>query len=356
MFPLYYTILMSFTSGMAMAAMLFCCLYIFINKPRYRFQYTFGILTMLWAFLFMGNLFVALCEASTRLTYINTVMLTVDYWIVGGLMLFVVELLLPNRLKLFNQLLFLVPYIFFTVLYLVTGNDTVYYVENYVTLVLCVVLYVLMEMRISDYSRKLIDNVSNIDRLDLRWVAKVLRLMMVCLMLWLIESLSQFRIFHNQSVQILNVAVDVMYNLSVSTIVIFISLKLVRQEIYNEDAANEADPVSQIVKKGMFSNLDEIIREKEYYLDKNLSLVSLATLLGTNRQYLSNYINQGLRLNFYDYINGLRVERAEEIISKAEGNINMEDVAEMSGFNSYSTFRRFFSKKNGVSPSRFKKA
>lgn len=103
------------------------------------------------------------------------------------------------------------------------------------------------------------------------------------------------------------------------------------------------------------SDIDVIIREKGYYLNNNITLTALARELGMNRSYLSAYINKNHNSNFCNYINNMRLEKAEEILRTDNPNINLEDVAIRSGFNSYSTFRRAFVKKHSVSPSVFRK-
>ncbi|MCR4878629.1 MAG: helix-turn-helix domain-containing protein, partial [Bacteroidales bacterium] len=80
-----------------------------------------------------------------------------------------------------------------------------------------------------------------------------------------------------------------------------------------------------------------------------------ATLLGTNRQYLSTYINQEKQKTFYDYINDFRLEEAKALMDGMNSDrlYSLDEVAGMSGFNSYSTFLRSFAKKYGLTPSKY---
>ena len=107
----------------------------------------------------------------------------------------------------------------------------------------------------------------------------------------------------------------------------------------------------------MDKNIEMLIRENRYYLDKTLTVQKLATCLGTNRQYLSNYINQEKKTTFYDYINDFRLEEAKNLLECQEGGrpYSMEEISSLSGFNSYSTFLRAFAKKYGQTPSRYLK-
>ena len=86
----------------------------------------------------------------------------------------------------------------------------------------------------------------------------------------------------------------------------------------------------------------------------HLTLAELAADLGTNRTTLSSYINNGLGTTFYDYVNSNRLEYTEKLLSDPGTKYSAEQLAELSGFNSLSTFRRAFSKKYGISPQQYR--
>ncbi len=101
------------------------------------------------------------------------------------------------------------------------------------------------------------------------------------------------------------------------------------------------------------SRLEECMGQERAYLNPKLTLSELALRVGTNRTYLSNYINQTLHQTFFDYINSLRLTYATELLVST--NLTLEVLAERSGFNSLSTFRRCFLQTYGCSPSAYKK-
>ncbi|MBR2193620.1 MAG: helix-turn-helix transcriptional regulator [Bacteroidaceae bacterium] len=93
--------------------------------------------------------------------------------------------------------------------------------------------------------------------------------------------------------------------------------------------------------------------EEHAFLNPKLTLSELALRVGTNRTYLSNYINQTLHQTFFDYINSLRLKYATELLTTT--NLTLEVIAERSGFNSLSTFRRCFLQNYSTSPSVYRK-
>ncbi len=99
--------------------------------------------------------------------------------------------------------------------------------------------------------------------------------------------------------------------------------------------------------------LGELMSEEKIYLNPKLTLSELALRVGTNRTYLSNYINQVLHLTFFDYVNSLRLDFANDLLLNT--NFTLEVIAEKSGFNSLSTFRRCFMQRHDCSPSAYRK-
>lgn len=101
-------------------------------------------------------------------------------------------------------------------------------------------------------------------------------------------------------------------------------------------------------------NFEKVFSEHHIYLDPTLNINGLARELGTNRTYISNFLNQQMHTTFYEYVNQWRVKRAKELL--AESDFPLEQIAEKSGFNSLSSFRRYFTKAVGMTPAKYRKA
>ena len=98
--------------------------------------------------------------------------------------------------------------------------------------------------------------------------------------------------------------------------------------------------------------LTTCMEKRRIYLNPKVTLSDIAQAIGTNRTYLSDYLNNTLNTTFYDYINTYRIKEACRIIDAMheKGKKSMVMVAEMSGFNSKSSFNRYFTKVMGESP------
>ena len=85
------------------------------------------------------------------------------------------------------------------------------------------------------------------------------------------------------------------------------------------------------------------------FTTKGLTIIMLAEILGTNRTYLSSYINGAFRKGFGEWINGMRLEYARTLLM-SEPQKSMEEIAELSGFSSQAYFSRLFKGVYGQPP------
>ena len=96
--------------------------------------------------------------------------------------------------------------------------------------------------------------------------------------------------------------------------------------------------------------------EEEMYLKPNLTLKMLSEELNTTTNNLSWLLNNIYNVSFYEYINSFRIEKYFEKIASGEHNkVTILAIAMDVGFNSKSTFNRFFKSKTGLSPSQYLK-
>ena len=91
------------------------------------------------------------------------------------------------------------------------------------------------------------------------------------------------------------------------------------------------------------------------YVQQGLTIKELSEILYTNRTYLSAYIKTTYKMTFREWITSLRLEYAKNILKK-HPEINIQKLAESSGFLSRSNFIKLFSEKEGCTPAKWKKS
>ena len=123
-------------------------------------------------------------------------------------------------------------------------------------------------------------------------------------------------------------------------------MALIEDDLPKNEHAINVPPID----KNVFEN---VVEREKLYLHPDLTLQELASALGTNRTYVSNYISQVIGMSFYDYINQLRIERSALPLIDEHPEYTFEYVARQSGFASMSTFRRAFAKHAGMTPRQY---
>ena len=118
-----------------------------------------------------------------------------------------------------------------------------------------------------------------------------------------------------------------------------------------EMVSEEEIPVSYT---GIIEKVDNWIKT-DGYVQQGLTIKELSEILHTNRTYLSAYIKTTYKMTFREWITDLRLEYTKNIL-KEHPEINIQKLAESSGFLSRSNFIKLFSEKEGCTPAKWKKA
>jgi AraC-like DNA-binding protein len=104
----------------------------------------------------------------------------------------------------------------------------------------------------------------------------------------------------------------------------------------------------------LHQKLTRLMEDKELYKRNDITLADLAALLDTHPNYLSQVINEKEGKNFYNYINTLRVQAFIHASSHPDKkHYSFLALAYDCGFNSKSTFNKYFKAHTGKSPSEY---
>ncbi len=104
------------------------------------------------------------------------------------------------------------------------------------------------------------------------------------------------------------------------------------------------------------TRLRETMEREKLFLDPELTLPKLARALDIPASHLSQVINERLGRNFFEFINGYRVEAAKQrLASPGSGQQKLVAIAFDCGFNSLATFNRVFKELAGRTPSDFRR-
>ncbi len=119
----------------------------------------------------------------------------------------------------------------------------------------------------------------------------------------------------------------------------------------------QSSALPQSVMLTIERKLVEVMEKEALYQEAELSLEQLAQRLNVSKYHLSQTINEVIGCNFYEYINNLRVEKARDLLlSGAEPELSVKEIAYQAGFNNKVSFYNAFRKKFGLAPLLYKAA
>jgi AraC-like DNA-binding protein len=129
----------------------------------------------------------------------------------------------------------------------------------------------------------------------------------------------------------------------------------IEELIQDDEPTNQKTSLAQEKISEITSRVTHLMEDSKIYLQSELTLQDLAEKLNTPSYQVTQAINAGLGKNFYDLVNGYRVEEAKRLLSDpGSRNSKILTVGMDAGFNSKTTFNTVFKKFTGLTPSEFK--
>ena len=170
-----------------------------------------------------------------------------------------------------------------------------------------------------------------IEGLAYEYFIQVIDVMLVCYLLWRVETLSDLSLSMNDANE-----------------------ETVAMPHVEDDDQSSSTRCRSASPLGMSKNIGPLLKqhceESQLYLQYDISLTELAKQIGTNRVYLSQHFAlQGATYN--SYINGLRIQHFINLYREAAAthqSTTVQQLAYQSGFRSYGTFNIAFKKSMGM--------
>ena len=103
--------------------------------------------------------------------------------------------------------------------------------------------------------------------------------------------------------------------------------------------------------------LVELMDKHKIYLDPDITLPKLAAMVDCSVNHLSQAVNSGFNMSFFDFLNSYRIQEAKSIFLRRDGMAqSILDVSFAVGFNSNSAFYTAFRKSTDQTPAQFRRA
>ncbi|WP_340062957.1 helix-turn-helix domain-containing protein [Ascidiimonas aurantiaca] len=105
----------------------------------------------------------------------------------------------------------------------------------------------------------------------------------------------------------------------------------------------------------VYKQVEKLIKDRELYLATDVSLQKLSDLTGYSNHTISSSINQYAKMNFNNFINQYRIQKAKDILDNDKlRKYTIASIAYDSGFSSLSSFNTSFKKFEKITPSAYR--
>lgn len=217
-------------------------------------------------------------------------------------------------------------------------------------------------IKVRRFNIQLRNSYSDDERRDLRWIANVAWMIAIFVVLYAIFQVNSSPVTRSLfSLSTFVVWGTIYWNVSRQKPVDTEMLEETDIEPDDKEIVVNSEPESpEVAVSPTTSRRDDQISaalydcmvSKKAYLDPEITIKSLATMIGTNTTYMSAHLNEKEGKNFSAYINEFRLDYAEELL-KTDPGMGLEEIATKSGFSSMQTFHRLFKARNGCTPRQF---
>ena len=106
-------------------------------------------------------------------------------------------------------------------------------------------------------------------------------------------------------------------------------------------------------KKADLSTTHQLLEYCDSNYTECLSLDSVSKKLGISKYYISHIFNNKLHIGFNDYINALRISKAQYLLK--ETTLSITQISYEAGFSTIRSFNRIFKNTIGVTPIEYRK-
>jgi AraC-like DNA-binding protein len=214
----------------------------------------------------------------------------------------------------------------------------------------------LIQKKWREYQRLIRQEVSNTEDINISWVRFFTGVFLIVNFSFLI---SLFAVIHFNVITWVWKSVGVILSLSIFAL----GYKgILQKEILLSETSSKSGPIeprAQVDQKPdhiLIEKLQQYMKKEKPFLDPELSLSTLAKVMGLNRNQLSQLINSDIGENFYDFINKYRVEEVKRLMTDPQKqHYNLLGIALEAGFKSKSTFNLIFKRFTGLTPTEYKK-
>ncbi|MFY0632115.1 MAG: AraC family transcriptional regulator [Flavobacteriaceae bacterium] len=349
--------------------LLFISFFLFQNKKGKRYSNHF----LAVVFLMLGLSLITLGLSASGVFIDNPILVSIDdsFMLAYGplLFLFTRSVLIKDFKLQKKQLVHFIPFLALTLLIITVisisevleGNFNIMYVAVFETiLMLHIATYVIKcRLEIKNALSTATANYSNIPIEHISWLKLIINSFVIILITTIIHATIPFLQFKYGL--LISLALFIIYLFYFVNKVILRMLNnatkdsgiIMLVEQGNQDKYKGSN-LTDVQLKSYVSKISAYFDKHQPFLESNITLQHLAEIIEISPKALSQVINAGFSLSFFDFINTYRIEHAIKLLNQNTAKTTIQEVMYDSGFSSKSSFNTAFKKFTGLTPTNYK--
>lgn len=134
------------------------------------------------------------------------------------------------------------------------------------------------------------------------------------------------------------------------------SIIYAHQLLQTKATGRKKEPANTEPSADVIERIQQAMEQEQLYLRQNLNIEEFARHLGIQYREVSNILNNHFNTNFFEFVNRYRVDHAKMLLLDPQhADTTIMEIFLESGFNSKSSFNRFFKRYTGMSAADFRK-
>lgn len=224
-----------------------------------------------------------------------------------------------------------------------------------------ITIIILSIKSLKQYEQNLYENYADVKAISLKWLRQILIAGLILCAVWFVVTITDYEPMTFS----INLAMLTLLGLSFFICWIGYSM-IIRQELLDTPvfAISSTSETIQKETSELSSKADEyylrlkkLMETDKIYENTNLNMTILSEKTNISNSYLSQIINQKEGKNFFDFVNGYRIESVKEkMLDPKFSHYTILALAQEAGFKSKSTFNSYFKKATGLTPSAYRKS
>ncbi|MDQ0065260.1 hypothetical protein [Chryseobacterium lathyri] len=212
------------------------------------------------------------------------------------------------------------------------------YGRFYIRMVISIIYLYLAIRRMYRYKKEIVQYSSNIEETSLRWLYQIFGALFLIIPLPVLIYFINMKTYFSLAGLLIPGLLILLLNVTLCYHIFRQNFMLLTEDIIADKLSEQEKKVREPLSH---EAVNHYMTENKPFLNPHLKITELTTVFGTNRTYLSAFINTTYGLNFSMYINRFRLEEFERLKNLPEyENAEEEELVYLSGFRSYQSLKR----------------